>query len=103
MLAGTAERTFEPGRKVSRAEFTAMLVRALKLTDKGTVTFSDVKPDAWYADSIALAVKAGIVTGKSTTLFGTNDQITREEMVTMLMRSYELLNGKALASIPFCL
>ena len=71
-----------------------MLVRALNLTDKGTATFNDVKSDAWYADSVAISVKAGIVKGQSSTTFGAAAQISREEMVTMLMRGYEFVNGK---------
>ncbi|OAB28418.1 hypothetical protein PMSD_22040 [Paenibacillus macquariensis subsp. defensor] len=95
ILKGTSEGSFEPGRSVTRAEFTAMLVRALNLTEISSARFTDVKTGNWYAEAVSMAVKAGIVQGKSTTVFGANMQITREEMVTMLMRAYEYMNGKA--------
>lgn len=95
ILKGTSEGMFEPGRSVTRAEFTTMLVRALNLTEKSSASFLDVKSEHWYSEAIYLAVKVGIVQGKSTTVFGPNLQITREEMVTMLMRAYEYMNGKA--------
>ncbi|MBW7453096.1 S-layer homology domain-containing protein [Paenibacillus sepulcri] len=94
ILNGTSGTTFEPQRSVTRAEFTAMLVRALELTEQSTVKFTDVKSGDWYADAVAAAVKAGIVQGTSATQFGANAKITREEMVTMLMRGYEKLHGK---------
>ncbi|RKP53834.1 hypothetical protein D7Z26_10570 [Cohnella endophytica] len=95
ILNGTSATKFEPGRNVTRAEFTAMLVRALKLTEKAELKFTDVKTNDWYAEAISIAVKAGIVKGKNDTLFNPNGQITREEMVTMLMRAYEVVNGKS--------
>lgn len=94
IVDGTSSTTFAPERSVTRAEFTALLVRALKLTEKGQTTFTDVKSGDWYADSVAIAVKAGIVQGKSTTWFDANAPMTREEMVTLLVRAYEVKNGK---------
>lgn len=93
ILTGTSSTTFEPKRNVTRAEFTAMLVRALGLTEQGEVAFKDVKDGDWYADSVAAAVKAGIVQGNSASSFGAKSNITREEMVTMLMRGYAKLHG----------
>ncbi|QWU17061.1 S-layer homology domain-containing protein [Paenibacillus sophorae] len=98
ILNGTSAATFEPKRSVTRAEFTAMLVRALQLTESGNVAFKDVKAGDWYADSVAAAVKAGIVQGSSTATFGGKSNITREEMVTMLMRGYAKLHGAASAN-----
>ncbi|MBP1967266.1 Ig-like domain-containing protein [Paenibacillus aceris] len=91
---GTSATTFEPERSVTRAEFTALLVRALNLTEKGATVFSDVQSGDWYADAVSVAVKAGIVQGKLAALFDPNAPITREEMVTMLLRAYEYKYGK---------
>jgi uncharacterized protein YdeI (BOF family) len=95
IVNGTRATTFSPNGKVTRAEFTAMLVRALKLKQKGSLSFSDVKDTDWYAEAIAIAVQAGIVHGKSTMFFEPNAVITREEMVTMMMRAYEVIHGKS--------
>ncbi|KRE71347.1 Ig-like domain-containing protein [Paenibacillus sp. Soil750] len=94
IVEGTSATTFEPERSVTRAEFTTLLVRALKLTEKGELAFADVKASDWFADSVSIAVKAGIVQGRSATQFDANAQISREEMITLLLRAYEFKNGK---------
>ncbi|TVY10436.1 DUF4350 domain-containing protein [Paenibacillus cremeus] len=101
IVNGISDTAFAPERSVTRAEFTTLLVNALKLTAsaKGDVSFSDVSASDWYAGAVAAAVKAGLVQGKSATTFDSNAQITREEMVTMLMRAYEYRNGKANAAV----
>ncbi|RED65657.1 S-layer homology domain-containing protein [Cohnella lupini] len=93
IIDGTSEGTFEPNRVVTRAEFTAMLAKALKLTAATDVTFADIASNAWYADFVGMAYKAGIVSGKSATAFDPNGSISREEMVVMLMKAYEYMNG----------
>lgn len=87
--------SFEPNRQVTRAEFTAMLVRALRLpASGGQRQFADVSPDAWYAAPIMAAVKQGIIDGKSESQFDPNVTISREEMSVMLMRAYMLVHGE---------
>ncbi|WP_171682675.1 S-layer homology domain-containing protein [Paenibacillus planticolens] len=98
IVNGTSATTFEPGRSVTRAEFTSLLVRALKITGSGQLSFTDVQATDWYAETIASAVKAGVVNGKSETIFDPNAQITREEMVTMMMRAYATVHGSQAAA-----
>ncbi|WP_405174799.1 S-layer homology domain-containing protein [Paenibacillus sp. FSL H8-0261] len=93
-VQGTGKDKFEPNRAITRAEFTSMLVHSLGLTTKGDISFADVAPSAWYAESISIAYKAGIVSGRSATKFEPAAQITREEITVMLMKAYELKNGK---------
>ncbi|MEK4238824.1 S-layer homology domain-containing protein [Paenibacillus sp. FSL H7-0714] len=93
-VQGTGKDKFEPNRAITRAEFTSMLVHSLGLTTRGDVSFADVAPSAWYAESISIAYKAGIVSGRSATKFEPAAQITREEITVMLMKAYELKNGK---------
>ncbi|REE82689.1 glycosidase [Paenibacillus taihuensis] len=93
IVNGTEERRFEPGRSVSRAEFAALLVRALELKSAKPAAFEDVPASAWYAGDVAAAAEAGIVHGRSAASFAPNDSITREEMASMLIRAYEAKNG----------
>ncbi|MCY9666928.1 S-layer homology domain-containing protein [Paenibacillus alginolyticus] len=99
ILSGTSQTTFEPSRSITRAEFTAMLVKAWKLNESDKVVFSDVSANAWYAKAVASAYTAGIISGKTSNQFDPNGLITREEMVTMMMRSYEVHTGKKLEAI----
>ncbi|MFL0555021.1 S-layer homology domain-containing protein [Paenibacillus barengoltzii] len=100
ILMGTAPGKFEPHRNVTRAEFVTMLVRALGLTDKGHPSFRDVKDSDWFADAVAIAAKAGIIQGDSAQQFNPKANITREEMVTMLMRAYEVTYGRPSVNAP---
>ncbi|WP_235960714.1 S-layer homology domain-containing protein [Paenibacillus silvestris] len=94
VISGTSESTFEPESKVTRAQFTALIARALKLkTASVSTSFQDVKPTDWFASEVAAAVQAGIVNGREIDKFDPNAQVSREEMTTILMRSYRLLHG----------
>ncbi|WP_435168454.1 S-layer homology domain-containing protein [Paenibacillus glycanilyticus] len=103
IVTGTTASTFEPNRSVTRAEFTALLVRALGLKAEGTPAFTDIPAGAWYAADVATAYKAGIVQGVSSTTFSPGANITRQEMATLAMRGYELMKGKppVTAAEPF--
>ena len=48
--------------------------------------FADVKPDAWYAEAVDWAARAGIVKGVDQTHFAPNLPCTRAEVVAMLYR-----------------
>lgn len=53
--------------------------------DSGTNSgFSDVPSSAWYAKAVTWASKNGVVSGYSNGMFGPNNQLTREQMVTIL-------------------
>lgn len=85
IAAGVGEGRFEPDRAITRAEFTSLLLRVLDLPAKGTVTgFSDVPADAWYAPSVAAAVRAGMVHGYEDSTFKPDNPVTRAEMAAML-------------------
>lgn len=99
IINGTSSSTFDPKRSITRAEFVSMLVNGLQLETAGSTTFKDVPATAWYADAVGKAFAAGIVTGKSGSLFDPNGLITREEMVSLMMKAYGLKNGKTPAAI----
>ncbi|CAK4869411.1 unnamed protein product [Aphanomyces euteiches] len=91
IVNGISDSLFQPGGDTTRAEFVALLVRALNLEVSDEVkVFKDVKLDAWYAGSVQAAVKAGIVSGVSADLFAPNAQITRAEMAVLIARALGL-------------
>lgn len=97
IVEGVSLNRFDPNRTVTRAEFTAMLVRALGLTGQGSSSFSDVAADKWYAGDVALAVQAGIVNGRTAARFAPDAVISRQEMAAMLVRSYAYAANRELA------
>ena len=91
IVNGTGADKFEPKRDVTRAEFAAMIVRALGLeASTQAPTFSDVASSAWYAYEVAAAAEAGIVKGDGTGKFRPNDKITRQELAAMVVRAQAL-------------
>lgn len=102
VISGTSEQTFEPESKITRAQFTALLARALKLKAANlTTSFQDVQSSDWFASEVAAAVQAGIVNGREIDTFEPNALVSREEMAAILMRSYRLLHSQtASAAAP---
>ncbi|MFD2673614.1 type I pullulanase [Marinicrinis sediminis] len=103
IVFGIQPTEFAPNQSVTRAEFTALLARALDLEADGEAEFQDVSADAWYADSVAAAAEAGIVSGVGNGLFAPNATLSREEMAVMLINAYVSLNltGEEKAMTPF--
>ncbi|MEK3882772.1 glycerophosphodiester phosphodiesterase family protein [Paenibacillus sp. PL2-23] len=88
LLQGKSDSAFAPQDAVTRAEFAAMLVRALGLTPIGTSeSFNDVPGDAWYAMEVTTAKLAGLIVGYEDHSFRPDAYIRREEAVAMLMRA----------------
>lgn len=93
VISGYGDKTFGPANRLTRAEFMKMLINACGLADiTATSTFTDVDKDAWYYVYIASAEKLGLATGYGNGLFGVNDTITREDMVTLIYRAARIKN-----------
>jgi uncharacterized repeat protein (TIGR02543 family) len=84
---GTSASTFTPEGTMTRG----MLAQVLHNmeTDPETVSldaFQDVDDDDWYAEAVAWAADAGIVTGYGNGTFGPTDDVTRQQVAVMLWR-----------------
>ena len=91
VLTGVGDNNFAPDRDITRAEFAAIVVRALGLKPGlGKSAFSDVKAADWYAGYVGTAVSYGLITGYADGTFGPNDRITREQALTILARAMKL-------------
>lgn len=86
LFVGYGDGTFRPEAALSRAMVATVLYRqAGSPAVTGSSTFPDLKDD-WYADAVAWAQEAKVVIGDDKGLFRPDDDVTREEMVTMLYR-----------------
>ncbi|MBU5444956.1 Ig-like domain-containing protein [Paenibacillus sp. MSJ-34] len=96
IVQGAGEGAFHPGGRTTRAEFTAMLVRALQLNAEGDLdaSFQDVDASAWYAADVDAASRAGLIQGVASDRFAPNERISREQMAALLVRAYEHKRGK---------
>lgn len=89
LFTGMTNDTFAPSGGVTRAQLTVVLWRlAGSPAANADAPFED-NTAAWYRDAVSWAYETGVVTGKTQTTFDPMGKITREQMVTMLMRFYE--------------
>lgn len=89
IVNGYPDGTFKPNSTVTRAEFTLMLMNAIKPKGEGTeFRFSDVQEiGTWAQTAVAQSVAVGIVTGYSDGTFRPNANITRAELAVMIARA----------------
>ncbi|MBD5153403.1 MAG: hypothetical protein HDT16_13415 [Oscillibacter sp.] len=81
---------FNPNNTMTRAEFAAIVVRALGLTQETTAQFTDVSAGQWYAPFVGAAYRHGIITGTTTTTFNPTGTIKREDAAVMVARAAKL-------------
>ena len=87
LIKGASEDQFMPDAEVSRAEFAALLSRAIGLKPKTDEPFADVSSSAWYAGEVGAASAAGIINGYENQAFKPEANITREQMAVMIVRA----------------
>lgn len=91
IMKGDSSGAFRPSEPITRAEFTALVVRLFGIVSTADITkFKDMKNDQWYYTEIAKGVSAGIINGKSDSQMDPEGYITRAEAATILTRAYEL-------------
>ncbi|MNO19844.1 Minor extracellular protease vpr precursor [compost metagenome] len=100
IIQGTSATTFSPLSNLTRAEFTALLTRALGLRTDSSVTFSDVKSSDWYAKDVAAASKAGLILGIGNGKFAPTQKVTRQELAVILDRALKLTGTELKAANP---
>lgn len=91
---GTGNGRFTPDANISRAEFTAMIVRASGITTiPDTNPFRDVQDGDWFRDVVLTANAAGLIQGDANGKFNPAGMITREEMAAIAVRAYCYITG----------
>lgn len=87
ILNGYDDGLFHGEEGLDRAQFAAMVVRALGLEPQTVERFTDVAPAAWYAPYVGAACSRGIVNGTGSGTFTPNGPITRQEAAVMVARA----------------
>ena len=93
LMTGTSADKFSPNTPMTRAMLVTLLYRR---EGEPAVTaansFADADDGQWYTSAVIWAYENGVVTGYDNGLFGTNDNVTREQTVTIL-RNYAQKKG----------
>lgn len=104
IISGKGGGSFAPGDNITRAEFAALAVRALKSRqgEEAPASFDDVTSDDWYCETVLNAVQNGIMQGKSGGTFDPLGKITRQEIAVVMANilkglGYESTDGSLLS------
>lgn len=95
LVSGLNPYQFAPDRQITRAEFAALILQAngQQYGQYTTSQFYDVPTNAWYNNVVNKSVELGIMAGYSSTQFGPQDPITREQMAVIISRTLQLQNS----------
>lgn len=95
LLKGYEDGTFKPNKELTRVQAVSILVRALKLENKGNAPFTDITSyNQATKNEIAAAFEANILL-KNSGEIAPSEKISREELAIMLSRAYALKTGKS--------
>jgi flagellar hook assembly protein FlgD len=88
IISGSSAGNFIPDGKITRAEFAALIVRALGL-DAGQARphFTDVGENDWFSGAVGAAYNAGLISGFSDGYFRPSENVTREQAAVILRRA----------------
>jgi hypothetical protein len=90
IIDGMGDGTFAPSATMTRAQFAAIVVRALGLPSSEKSAFSDVTENRWYFSFVNTASEYGIINGRGNGIFDPNGTITRQEAAVMVSRAAAL-------------
>ncbi|MEC0248348.1 S-layer homology domain-containing protein [Paenibacillus chitinolyticus] len=88
VINGVENGTFNPDTAITRAEFAAIMVRALGLKQENASTpFSDVKAGDWYSAAVQTAYAYKLIGGFEDGTFRPSDKITREQAMVIMAKA----------------
>lgn len=94
-VSGYPDGGYKPDNKVTRAEFVKMVNGIIDYSKMSDITYKDVPASEWYYDYVRTAQNIGYISGYSSSVFGPNDYITREQAASILARIQYLKNSAA--------
>ncbi len=85
VINGRTLTEFAPNDNVTREEFVKMIVVLAKINvEHGEINFDDVNENDWFYTYVKAAAQKKIVNGVSEVSFGTGQNITRQDMATII-------------------
>ena len=101
IVNGRGNMLFAPDDLITRAEFSAILIRSFSLAPLYyTGGFSDVKTSNWYSGVVETVTKYNIANGVGEGRFAPDSPLTREQLAAMIMRALSLTGVKITPSVP---
>ena len=90
LMDGVGDNRFAPNSETTRAQLVTILYRLEgEPAVSGDLPFTDVEAGTWYTNAVLWAAQNGIVNGVTDTTFAPGDDLTRQQLVTILYRYAE--------------
>ncbi len=86
LFKGTAENKFTPNGSMTRGMMVTVLYRLAYEPETTAEGFTDVPSGKYYSDAVAWAAENGVVNGYADNTFAPDDNVSREQLVTILHR-----------------
>lgn len=106
IMTGLDSDIFGPAESLQRSQFATIIWR-MEGSPKEAYEdmYPDVPEDKFYTQAVLWGTQAGVLTGYAEGIFGPDDQITREQMVTIMFRyakikGYDVSKRDDLATFP---
>jgi len=97
ILKGTSAEKFSPNEAMTKGMLVTLLHRFENEELVQGKVYDDVKSDAYYANAAAWAQVKGIAEGETDTQFMPNQEVTREQLASMIY-NYAKLSGEDVSS-----
>ncbi|NBD23022.1 S-layer homology domain-containing protein [Paenibacillus glycinis] len=92
-IDGYGDGTFRPNQPITRAEIVTILAKVIDFGQAArTSSFKDVD-NHWAVKNIEAVAEAGVVKGRNDHTFAPNEQASREESVTLILRALSVSLG----------
>ncbi|WP_239617964.1 S-layer homology domain-containing protein, partial [Cohnella mopanensis] len=101
IISGYPDGSFQPDAEITRAEFSAMIVKAFNLAlGDGNISFPDIQNN-WARTSIEILASNGVISGYPDGTFKADQTISRAEMVKIISKIVNLIELKSSAPKSF--
>ena len=106
LMNGVGDNRFAPNSATTRAQLVTILYRMEgQPAVSGDLPFTDVEAGTWYTNAVVWAAQNGIVNGVGDDTFAPGNDLTREQLVTILYRyaetkGYDVSASADLAGYP---
>ena len=92
ITSGTGNNLFSPDAALTRGQFITLLLRAygIEVDEDASENYNDAG-DTYYTGYLASAKRLGITNGVGDNMFAPEDEITRQDMFTLLYRALGVL------------
>ena len=105
IISGYEDNTFRPSNLVTRAEYSAMVIKAVgqdKIPIETMYSFEDINASHWAWNYVIRAVNLDILKPVNNSLFYPDDYVTRSEVITFLvniLKSEDITKKEAVTAL----